>query len=983
MAEQIDIASLNFDTDKLMDNLLETRQRMDELKGSIGELRKESRESKKSVDEQAAAVKKLADEGKSGTKEFENAEKKLSDLTDEYNNSTKAILKQEQEVRGLSKEQRDLTKILDAQSKATENNTDAIDRAVKSSQEEIKTVDQARASNTQLLKLRNSLDIAGGKNADKLAELNNALNQNNKFIKDNVSAYEQQKIEIGDYANQIGIALGGTKLFGVSLTDVKGVATQFTGVFSLMKAEVAQATEGFKTAKAATERMNTAQKMGILTTNGLTVATKLFRVALISTGIGAIVVALGSLIAYLSTTQAGIDAVTSVTRPLSAVFQTLLGIIQQFGGELFNDPIKKLKEMKDFVVKQLVESFTGLGKIIAGIFTLDKDKINEGADQIKKLADDNAQSLKNFAKGIGDQFDEAYKKGKQIDALQKEQERLEGNIASERAKATDELRKQENIYKDQTLSMEDRNAAAEESGRIALDLQAKENKILDVQIQQLQIKQSLNDTSREDLRLLDELIARRIDSNAKVDEVEKKTLGLRKQMQAEAAAAQKEASGKAQAEAEKRIDEALALQKIQLDTMVLLGEKSAEGMEEELEFAREVSNKKLEILKAELAAKKITQEAYEFQVLSLGIETAKEQNEIALFYATQRANDEILKLQELQAEKTRVTLEGMASEKAIIDEIEAQESANALAKLEAGLIDRRAYNDEIANIEIAKNARIKEIDDEFAAQQKADRDLARMLENESILLNLTDRWEQRQEIEQQQYEAEFDKLEEQKEAGLISEANYLLAIENLNKKHAAALTSIDAERQKNKVALASNALGQMSSIMGEETEAGKFFAIAQATIDTYTSAVSAFNSLSSIPIVGPVLGAIASAAAIAMGLKSVQKIKGTSVSKYGGGYTGDGGMFNPVGDVHAGEVVFSQADVQAMGGASRVESMRPTSELYGSMPTGVQQQSSNDEMWRMVGDILGEKVKEGSEKGTNTGMVEAGENENVRTMATF
>lgn len=50
------------------------------------------------------------------------------------------------------------------------------------------------------------------------------------------------------------------------------------------------------------------------------------------------------------------------------------------------------------------------------------------------------------------------------------------------------------------------------------------------------------------------------------------------------------------------------------------------------------------------------------------------------------------------------------------------------------------------------------------------------------------------------------------------------------------------------------------------------------------------------------------------------KIKGFS----GGGYTGSGGKYDPAGIVHAGEVVWSQADVAAVGGPRAADAMRPT-----------------------------------------------------------
>jgi hypothetical protein len=84
--------------------------------------------------------------------------------------------------------------------------------------------------------------------------------------------------------------------------------------------------------------------------------------------------------------------------------------------------------------------------------------------------------------------------------------------------------------------------------------------------------------------------------------------------------------------------------------------------------------------------------------------------------------------------------------------------------------------------------------------------------------------------------------------------------------------------------------------------------ISSALIDTYKAATGAFQSLSGIPIVGPALGAVAAAAAVAAGLVNVKKIAaqkfdgGGSVSasapSSGGGSTGAGSItpsFNLVG----------------------------------------------------------------------------------------
>jgi hypothetical protein len=71
--------------------------------------------------------------------------------------------------------------------------------------------------------------------------------------------------------------------------------------------------------------------------------------------------------------------------------------------------------------------------------------------------------------------------------------------------------------------------------------------------------------------------------------------------------------------------------------------------------------------------------------------------------------------------------------------------------------------------------------------------------------------------------------------------------------------------------------------------------IASTTIDTYKSATSAYASMSGIAVVGPVLGAIAASVAVASGLMNIKKIaaqkfEGGSVPSGGGGGGGEGAL---------------------------------------------------------------------------------------------
>ena len=95
-------------------------------------------------------------------------------------------------------------------------------------------------------------------------------------------------------------------------------------------------------------------------------------------------------------------------------------------------------------------------------------------------------------------------------------------------------------------------------------------------------------------------------------------------------------------------------------------------------------------------------------------------------------------------------------------------------------------------------------------------------------------------------------------------------------------SEMSAEQQRD---IASSTAGNMAKILGEETAAGKAFAIIQTTIDTFASAQAAYKAMAGIPVVGPALGGIAAAAAVAAGMKNIQAIKSA-----GGGDTGGGNL---------------------------------------------------------------------------------------------
>jgi hypothetical protein len=125
-------------------------------------------------------------------------------------------------------------------------------------------------------------------------------------------------------------------------------------------------------------------------------------------------------------------------------------------------------------------------------------------------------------------------------------------------------------------------------------------------------------------------------------------------------------------------------------------------------------------------------------------------------------------------------------------------------------------------------------------------------------------------------------LKEQLERGILTEKAFTQAV----KENSDARVKIDQSEVAAKLENAGKIAGLLSglsNLIGKETAAGKGFAVASATIDTYLSAQKAYQSMVGIPVAGPALAAVAAGVAIAGGIKNVREIVRTKVPGGGGG----------------------------------------------------------------------------------------------------
>lgn len=233
-----------------------------------------------------------------------------------------------------------------------------------------------------------------------------------------------------------------------------------------------------------------------------------------------------------------------------------------------------------------------------------------------------------------------------------------------------------------------------------------------------------------------------------------------------------------------------------------------------------------------------------------------------------------------------------------------------LAKLEefnrAGTISQQQYENAKTQIMLtAEQARQEELDkkrkEQQEKQQKGDDFMAQIMGQNATELELLD-------IQEQQKLAVADKYREQ---GLINEEQYQAALNAINEQYATKRADATATAFGN---MASN----IGSALGEASGAYKAFAIVQATIATYTSAIEAYKSTAAIPVVGPFLAPVAAATAVAAGLANIAKIR--SAREQGGQLSA--GQMSTIAERGKPEVIMPA-------GASRVRTAQQMKEIMG------------------------------------------------------
>ena len=695
---------------------------------------------------------------------------------------------------------------------------------------EIKTIEQG--NNALFILNKEWLKTASiyGKNSKEADE----LGKQHKKLKDRVN---ELKKGVGDTSSNIGRygegfkeAAAQSSFFGRAQRNLQTVLLFFKPIYKSIQIQLQGIKANYIAATKGTKGFSAAQKASAIGTNLVSAALKLFRIALISTGIGAIVVLLGSLVAWLTKTQAGLDFVTKAMAVLGTVV--------------------------DVFIDRLSALFGAFTKFFSGDFA-------GGFEDIGKAVS-----------GVGDELSREIKLVIELEnALVKLQDKEIGLIKTqaERKKKIEELRL---AAKDELLDLGERAKLLEQAGNLEKAILDDQLEVAKEQARISQAKLELANSTREDIKANAELQARVIEleteSLKKQRSIEAEKQGLLKRGRAAEVTASKEAI----ANAKKVTDAAIKENQVRLNLFIEQNKGEAESLEEGLKLQEDIRDKKLALLDEQIKAGNKTQIEGELEALKIKNDFLEQQAQLTVDFADQELQLFKFVNQSRIAEGQLLTDELVSQEKARLEAVAEAERQALVTRLENGVISRQEYNEAIAAVDLEA----KESKDEIELEQKEQK-------AEADAIDLENKRALQQEALEYDLEAQLNELNLKKQAELdaaektgadksLIEAKYA----ELEKQTAAAVNA-------NKLQLASQTFGNLASILGKESAAGKAAAIAQTTIDTYQGATAAYKSLAGIPIVGPVLGGIAAAAAVAGGIANVKKIASTKAPKAAKGIT--------------------------------------------------------------------------------------------------
>lgn len=483
----------------------------------------------------------------------------------------------------------------------------------------------------------------------------------------------------------------------------------------------------------------------------------------------------------------------------------------------------KLKDRNEELAVGIKTLFAPIGLLITKITDAVAKLLAEIVKGINWLYDAQFKLLDTLGI-IPDKMREAREQVKNMAQAQRDLYNAETDLTLTLSRQRRELEAQKEIFADQTKTSKERKSAADEALRITREMEKAELALAKAKYNQIVIENGLSYTKDEERRKETEHLA-------EIEEIQAKYSSQRKEL----------------------TSQTTGLEKAEIAALSAADRKRAE-----------------DYVKAQKAATEKTKRDKE-EAEKKAAETAKKvQQEVLKSY-----EDGIVTLQ-LKIRESNI---------GIVDKRKALEDQNTLNqailekeryRLQQGLITQKEFDNIKLEQQIAFREKVAALEAEEVAKSRENE--AMDIENRRLIAeqNATNEYELRQIQLDQQYQQE------------LANAERIGAdITLVKQKYEQLQVKLVKERLNAELTMAADTAGQIFNLLGQESEAGKAFALAQATINTYLGASKAIAQ-------GGIWGVAQAAIVIAAGLKqvaSIMKVKedvpktNTSVKKFAKGGT--------------------------------------------------------------------------------------------------
>lgn len=727
---------------------------------------------------------------------------------------------------------------------------------IKIEKEQEGSLKQLRAQLSNLTAEYDSLSEAE-RNAAKGQNLKNRINEITDSLKGAEEETQRFYRNVGNYTEAITKAAEANIPFIQEIHNSVTALSGLKGYLSDVKNEFVKIKDGYLEGASAAKTLSGTQKAAAVSTNLLSTAMKILKVALISTGIGAIVVALGSLVAYLTKTQKGVEIVSKAMAALGAAVNVIIDRLAKLGGA---------------IVKLFTGDFTGA------------------------LSD-----TKEAFSGIGDEIARETKLAWELQDVLSQIEKQEIMLSMKRAANRAEIEKLKKVSDDTTLSTVERMKAAQKAYELEQEDLKLQTEIAEKRLANTLGYKEMNEEVRKLMEQIkqgsitaDELIGKLGLSESTIDDLKefREQFNSLQELSESSYTRQTEQQNKlnairkegANAAKEARKKEVEAYRKAQ-DTLIALIQNNAERQREQLKVSYD---REIEDLKKKLTDEKnLTSKAKDSIRETIKLKEQQQQKELAKL-SNEQYKAEIERRQKLIETQLDAVKAGSEQEYQLkMQQLIAQRDldlSNTELTEQMKLAIRAKYNKQMDDLVNQHNAYLLNKEQE-AIRIRFETEIANLRNNEAEILR----------VKVEQRKAELDSIQQME--GESIEAFNLRKIEAenayLDAKQELTNKEVEIEQVKYEaMAQITGGLVTLTEQLGESNEGfaklSKILALAEISINTGKAIAAGVAQAQSVPFPGNI-AAIATTIATIMA-NITQAIKTVKSAKFatGGLVTGPG-----------------------------------------------------------------------------------------------